>query len=88
MILSSTRYDLIIQENMSELKRKRKPYSEISDEEKAYRRQWQKENTTSFCVTLNKEFIKEFKQACIDLGISQHSVIKNVMSETIKKAKE
>lgn len=73
---------------LSEIKRKRKPYSEISDEEKEYRKQWNEDNRTTLCITINKKDKLDFKEACEKLNVTQYSVIKKTVDETIKKAKE
>lgn len=73
---------------MSEVKRKRKPYSEISEEEKAYRKEWRKNNTMMVGIHINKKLKKELIDACNTLKITQHSVFKKAIDETIKKTNQ
>lgn len=73
---------------MSEAKRKRKPYSEISDEEKEYRRQWEKENRAKISINVNKSIKDEFSEACKKMKRTQYSIIKTTIDETIAKANQ
>ena len=49
---------------------------------------WKKKNMASVVGTYNKEFVKEFKEACKKLGLVQSQVIRKAMEEVIEKAKK
>ena len=49
---------------------------------------YDKANMAMVGAKYKKEFIKEFKEACKSLGITQSEVIRKAMQETIDKAKE
>ncbi len=49
---------------------------------------WIKENTAPISARYPKELVTEFKEACKKLGVSQSTIFRKVMEETIEKAKE
>ena len=49
---------------------------------------YDKANMAMVGAKYKKEFIKEFKEACKSLGITQSEVIRKAMQATIDKAKE
>lgn len=49
---------------------------------------YDKANMAMVGAKYKKEFIKEFKEACKSLGLTQSEVIRKAMQETIDKAKE
>lgn len=51
-----------------------------------YIENWKKENMKSIKVRYRNEFVDDFKSACSHLGVSQSSVFKKAMEETIRKA--
>lgn len=53
-----------------------------------YRMDWNKKNMKTISGLYRKEFVDEFKEACKVLGITQSSVFREAMEETIRKAKE
>ncbi len=53
-----------------------------------YVNQWAKENMGRVSASYKAEFVSEFKEACKTLGVTQSEVIRIMMSETIKKAKD
>lgn len=52
-----------------------------------YINQWQKENMKAIKASYSSSFVDSFKEACQILGISQSSVFRKAMEETIKNAK-
>ena len=59
----------------------------MSFDQNKYVAKWKKENMATVVGTYKKEFVKEFKEACKELGITQSEVIKKAMEETIAKNK-
>lgn len=53
-----------------------------------YMNEWKKENMSLVGASYKSSFVQEFKEACKTLGVSQSSLIRNMMEETIKKAKQ
>ena len=53
-----------------------------------YRNDWNKENMFRVSAAYSSEFVKEFKQACKDLGTTQSSVIREAMQQTIDQSKK
>ncbi len=47
---------------------------------------WKKENMSLVGASYKTEFVKEFKEACKKLGVSQSSLIRELMNQTIEKA--
>lgn len=48
---------------------------------------WQKANMKSVIAKYKIEFVDEFKDACMHLGITQSDVIRKAMNRTIADAK-
>jgi len=57
-------------------------------DQKKYQQKWDKENLLPVYVKYKAAFVKEFRAACKKIDKSQSEVIREVMEETIKKAKE
>jgi hypothetical protein len=53
-----------------------------------YRNEWKKQNMSQVRAAYASSFVAEFKQACSDLGVSQASVIREAMQQTIEKSKK
>jgi len=53
-----------------------------------YIMEWQKKNMKRVSVQYKKEFVEEFKKACDFFGVKQSQLIKEMMQETIDKAKK
>ena len=52
-----------------------------------YIAKWSKENMKFVQAKFKKELVDEFKEACKMLGVTQSSVIREAVEETIEKAK-
>lgn len=48
---------------------------------------YDKKNMAFVGAKYKKEFVQEFKDSCVELGITQSEVIRNAMIEIIEKAK-
>lgn len=55
--------------------------------QKKYINDWKKENMATVRASYKKEFVDEFKKACKILGVTQSSIIREKMEDTISKAK-
>lgn len=66
--------------------------SEKSEKEKfdqtKYTNEWKKKNMSMITASYKTEFVTEFREACKILGVSQSSLIRKMMEETIEKAKK
>lgn len=51
-----------------------------------YIQEWQKENMKTVNCRYSKDFVEQFKEACIKLNITQSQVIRKAMQDTIDKA--
>lgn len=49
---------------------------------------WKKENMALVGASYKKEFVQEFKEACKKLDLRQSDLIRDVMEQTIEKAKK
>ena len=58
-----------------------KPFNQME-----YIKEWGKENMTSISGRYKTEFVKEFKNACKQLGIKQSDVFRKAMQEVIDQA--
>lgn len=52
-----------------------------------YTNEWKKQNMSMITASYKTEFVQEFREACKILGVSQSSLIRSMMEETIEKAK-
>lgn len=55
--------------------------------QKEYTQQWDKKNMKLAGARYKKEFVDEFKEACLKLGLKQSDVFRKAMQEVIDKAK-
>lgn len=53
-----------------------------------YNSEWSKKNLTTISARYKPDFVKEFKQACKTLGVSQSEIIRTAMLETIEQAQK
>lgn len=60
----------------------------MNKQQQAQQNKWIKENTAPISARYPKELVVEFKEACKILGVSQSSLFRKVMEETIEKAKQ
>ncbi len=60
----------------------------MNKQQQAQQNKWIKENTAPISARYPKELVVEFKEACKTLGVSQSSLFRKVMEETIEKAKQ
>lgn len=51
-----------------------------------YIQEWSKQNMKQVKAQYKADFVDQFKEACIVLGITQSEVIRKAMIETIEKA--
>ncbi len=56
-------------------------------DQQKYTNQWKKENMMTVRAAYSSGFVKEFKEACAALGVSQSSVFREAMQKTIEEAK-
>ena len=56
-------------------------------DQKAYIKEWGKENMANISGRYKKEFVQEFRDACQKLGIKQSDVYRQAMQDIIDKAK-
>ncbi|MDE5758646.1 MAG: hypothetical protein K2H85_08545 [Allobaculum sp.] len=58
------------------------PFNDVS-----YRQQWNKQNMKSVGASYKAEFVEEYKRAAQKLGLKTSDLIRQVMLDTIEKAK-
>lgn len=56
------------------------------DDKYTAQKKYAKQNVKKVSCSFNKEFVESFVEACHKLGITQASVIRKAMEETIAKA--
>lgn len=66
----------------------KKRLKKMNKQQQAQQNKWIKENTAPISARYPKELVVEFKEACKTLGVSQSSLFRKVMEETIEKAKQ
>ena len=52
-----------------------------------YIKEWKKKNMKQVKATFKNDFVAEFRDACVKLGIKQSDVIRQAMQDTIDKTK-
>ncbi len=50
--------------------------------------EWQKQNMKSVIAKYKSDFVDDFREACVKLGISQSDVIRKAMQKTITDSKK
>ena len=56
-------------------------------DQKEYIKDWKKSHMKRINMSYNSDFVDSFKQACKILGVTQSSVFRKAMEETIEKSK-
>lgn len=56
--------------------------------QREYIKQWNKKNMKQVKASYKTEFVDEFKKACKKLNVKQSELIRQMMIETIEKAKK
>ena len=59
-----------------------------SFDQQKYTNDWNKQNMKCISASYKTDFVHEFKVACKVLGISQSTVIRKAMNETIELSKK
>ncbi len=59
----------------------------MNKQQQTQQNNWLKEKYTKIGASYPNEFVQEFKEACKVLGVSQSSLIRKMMEETIEQAK-
>lgn len=54
----------------------------------SYRQQWNKQNMKSIGASYKSEFVEEYKEAAKKLGLKTSDLIRQMMLDTIEKAKD
>lgn len=66
----------------------RKAAGEAKFDEKAYRKEWNKQNMKMVGASYKKEFVEEYRQAVQKLGLKTSDLIRSMMEEVIKQARK